>query len=108
MINLLDIHLFGKFREFAKNSKPTDDSTIQLEYIPNETLAGLLHRIGINDNEIGDVFLNFKVVEIDVIIPFDESRISIFPEGMYLLCGGQHLKGHGFIQKKTKRTKKYW
>ncbi len=98
---MLDIRLFGQFREFAENSKPTDNSILRLQFKENETLKGLLIRIGIDPPDIGEILVNFSPVELDNIIPNDKSRISIFPLGMHLLCGASHLKGHNFIVKKN-------
>ena len=95
---MLNIHLFGELRNFSENNKPTDDSVIHREFISNETVTDLLIRIGIT-SDIGEVFVNHKVVTLDTIIERDESRVAIFPGGMVLLCGGQHLKGHGYISK---------
>ncbi len=97
---MLDIRLFGEYRKFAKNSKPTDNSILPLQFQENESLEGLLLRIGINPESIGEILVNFKPVELDNIIPHDKSRISIFPLGMHLLCGASHIKGHNFIVKK--------
>jgi hypothetical protein len=107
---MLDIHLYGKFREFAEKKGATDNSVITMPFVEQESMEGLLHRIGIDVDDIGELFINFKVVEVDGIIPHDESRIAIFPIGMHLLCGGQHLKGHGFIQKKKPKEtpSQYW
>ena len=101
---MLDIHLFGKFRKLTPNPKATEDSKLSLNYVEGETMQQLLKRLGINPNEIGELFIDFKVVELDTVIPHEKARISIFPEGMVLLCGGQHLKGHGFIKKQVKRV----
>lgn len=100
---MLDIHLYGKFRQLAEKKGATDNSTLSVEYEPEESFVDLLKRIGIDPNEIGEIFVNHKVVELDHEIE-DDSRIAIFPMGMHLLCGGQHLKGHGYITKKVKKT----
>ncbi|MHA2277814.1 MAG: hypothetical protein ACXAC2_18685 [Candidatus Kariarchaeaceae archaeon] len=84
--------MFGKLRRFAKNSKATDDSVVLLDFVEGETVAQLLVRIGIKDDETGEFFVNNRVEEIDFVIPRDDSRVAIFPLGMHLLCGGQHLK----------------
>ncbi|OLS16852.1 MAG: hypothetical protein HeimC2_46000 [Candidatus Heimdallarchaeota archaeon LC_2] len=104
---MLDIHLFGKFRKFSENSRPTDNSTLKLQYHEGETVKELLVKIGIEPNNVGELLVNFAVAELDTVIPREDSRISIFPTGMVLLCGGQHLKGHGNITKKVKSTKYY-
>lgn len=103
-----NIHLFGKFRQLAEKKGATDNSIINVDYVEGEIISDLLKRIGINPNEIGELFLNFTVAELDTTIPHDDSRISIFPVGMHLLCGGQHLKGHGFIEKKSNSDNEYW
>ncbi len=105
---MLDIHLFGKFRKLTPNPKATEDSKLSLAYIEGETMRQLLARLGITPKEIGELFIDFKVVELDTIIPHENARISIFPEGMVLLCGGQHLKGHGFIRKPVKEENRYF
>ena len=97
---MLDIRLFGQFREFAENSKPTDNSILNLPFQENESIEDLLIRIGIDPPDIGEILVNFNPVELDNVIPHDKSRISIFPLGMHLLCGASHLKGHNFIMKK--------
>ena len=92
--------------ELAQNKKATDNSQIELEWLENESLEDLAIRMGILPEDLGEVFLNFNPVETDVIIP-KNARISLFPRGMHLLCGGQHMKGHGFITTKGKKTN-YW
>ncbi len=104
---MLDIHLFGKFRKFSENSRPTDDSTLQLRFYEGETVEKLLLRIGIDPDNVGELLVNFAVAELDNIIPREDSRISIFPTGMVLLCGGSHLKGLGNVTKKNKSTQYY-
>ena len=97
---MLDIRLFGEYRRFAENSKPTDNSILNLQFLDHESLEDLLIRIGIDPETIGEILVNFNPVELEDIIPHDKSRISIFPLGMHLLCGASHLKGHNFITKK--------
>jgi hypothetical protein len=104
---MLDIHLFGKFRKISEKSRPTDNSTLQLQYNEGETVEELLLKIGIDPNNVGELMVNFTVAELDTVIPREDSRISIFPTGMVLLCGGSHLKGHGNVTKKVKSTHYY-
>ena len=104
---MLDIHLFGKFRKFSENSRPTDNSTLKLQYHEGEAVEELLLKIGIDPNDVGELMVNFAVAELETVIPHEDSRISIFPTGMVLLCGGQHLKGHGNITKKNNSTEYY-
>lgn len=104
---MLDIHLFGKFRKFSENSRPTDNSTLKLQYHEGEAVEELILKIGIDPNDVGELMVNFAVAELETVIPHEDSRISIFPTGMVLLCGGQHLKGHGNITKKNNSTEYY-
>ena len=101
---MLDIHVFGKFRKLSQNSKVTDDSTLDIEFIEGETVGQLLNRLSIPFDEIGDIFVNHNVRDLEYVIPYDKSRVAIFPLGMHLLCGGQHLKGHGYITKQRINT----
>jgi len=103
---MLDIHLFGTLRKLAKDSKATDDSTIELPWKPEETIKELLERLKIGPDDVGEVFINHKPVGLSKKIP-KNARIGLFSSQMYLLCGGQHMKGHGFITKKRKNAE-YW
>ncbi len=103
---MINVHLFGELRKYSKYKKMTDDSKIIMEHIENETIDDLIKRIGISE-DFGDVFINHKVVTTDAIIP-DEARIAIFGRGMFLLCGGQHLKGNGYITRKPASEFNYW
>ena len=104
----IKIHLYGKLRKLAKDSGSTDDSIIELTWKENETLANLVNdRLNLSFDEIGEIFINHTpIMQYDVTIPY-EARIALFAKGMYLLCGGQHLKGHGFIEKKNREIN-YW
>ncbi|MHA1551353.1 MAG: hypothetical protein ACTSUP_09450 [Candidatus Heimdallarchaeaceae archaeon] len=104
----IKIHLYGKLRSLAEDSGCTDDSIIELVWKEDETLVNLVNkRLNLSFDEIGEIFINHKpVTEFNIIIP-SEARIALFAQGMYLLCGGQHLKGHGFIEKKGKEVN-YW
>lgn len=104
---MLEIHFYGKFRELCKNSGPTDESVKKIPYKEDETILKLLDRLGISPDNMGEIFLNHNPVDIDTKIP-DNARIALFPRGMHLLCGGQHMKGHGYITKKADKKFNYW
>jgi hypothetical protein len=98
---MIKIHIFGHLKKkFDKNARLSENTTITLPHINGENFHKLLKRLDLAEEEIGDCFLNHKVItdKKATIIP-DESRVAIFSGGMFLLCGGQHLKGHGFIKK---------
>ena len=98
---MIEIRIYGHLKKkFEPNAKLSDITKIILPYIENERFFQLLNRLSLNANEIGESFLNHTVVKDTehTIIP-DNARVGIFSQGMFLLCGGQHLKGHGFIKK---------
>lgn len=103
-----NVHFFGKFRKLALKQSATDDSMINLAYVENEVMCDLLQRLGIATDDVGEMFVNHNVAELDTVIDRDDSRIAIFPIGMHLLCGGQHLKGHGFITKHPTNKTNYF
>lgn len=104
---MLKVHLYGQFRKLANDQSPDANSILQIEENDNETLGELILRIGIKPEDLGELFINGNVASLDEIIP-PNSRLGIFPLGMHLLCGGQHLKGHGYITKKPETEQNYW
>ena len=106
----IEIHLYGRLRRLAEKSGPTDDSVLNIEWKENETLEELVEqRLNLTFDQIGEIFINYTpITEYDIEIP-ENARIGLFEKGMYLLCGGQHMKGHGFITSKKKNAKmNYW
>jgi hypothetical protein len=59
---MVEIHLYGKLRRYAKNNSPSQDSVIRLEHQPDETIESLLERIGISVDEIHHIFYNSKLL----------------------------------------------
>ncbi|MFX0064952.1 MAG: hypothetical protein ACFFC7_22475 [Candidatus Hermodarchaeota archaeon] len=104
---MIEVHLYGEFRKYAKNSKATDDSKIVVSWIEGETILELIRRLGLPINDLGEVFLNHNPVNPEEATIPPKARIGIFPLGMHLLCGGQHMKGHGFITSRKKNLD-YW
>ena len=94
---MLEIHLYGIFRKkFKLNASFTEDTVITLPNAENEQFRDFLNRLGLNIKECGDCFINGKLAYQDSIIP-KNARVGLFPFGMHLLDGGQHIKGHGFV-----------
>ena len=98
LIMMLEIHLYGKLRSLIPNAKSNEDTVLEYDFIENETFAQLVRRLGLNSSDLGDCFLNGTLVK-----PGDRlsngDRLGMFPFNMVLLCGGQHLKGHGYTRK---------
>jgi len=108
MVEKLLVRVFGKFRKLAADSSVTADSVVTVDYIEGEIVGNLLNRMGIEHDDIGELFVNHTVAGLDTVIEDSKSRVSIFPIGMVLLCGGQHLKGHGYITKKKGHKVDYY
>ncbi|MHA2294654.1 MAG: hypothetical protein ACXAEU_19755 [Candidatus Hodarchaeales archaeon] len=102
---MIKVHIYGHLKKkFDANASLAGNMIIEMSFIEDETLANLKKRLELTTNECGECFVNHKVAsDHGTIIP-DESRVAIFSSGMFLLCGGQHLKGHGYITKKIERT----
>ena len=95
---MIEIHLYGKLRALVPGSRASEDTTMMLEFIENETFIQLIQRLGLQSKNIGDCFINGNLAKPDHIMK-DGDRLGLFPFNMVLLCGGQHLKGHGYTKK---------
>lgn len=102
------IHVYGFIKKkFDPNAKMSENTIVEKNYIPDETFDSLLNRLDIVADDIGDCFINSVIANDKTIIP-DKARIALFSSGMRLLCGGQHLKGHGFVEKKKPEKLNYY
>jgi len=95
---MIEVHLYGKLRSLVSGSRASEDTTMKLEYIEGETFVEFVKRLGLEQNELGDCFIDGNIAKPSDTIK-DGSRIGLFPFNMVLLCGGQHLKGHGYTKK---------
>lgn len=94
---MLEIHLYGILRKkFKPNASSSEDTVISLPSKKNERFQDLLTRLDLNLNDCGDCFINGNLAFKDTIIP-KNARVGLFPFGMHLIDGGQHIKGHGFV-----------
>jgi hypothetical protein len=94
---MIEIHLYGRLRALMKGSQPNEDTILWKEYVENESFSELIHRLGLTPDDIGDCFINGTLAKMDFILS-DSDRVGMFPFNMVLLCGGQHIKGHGFTK----------
>ena len=105
---VLSIHVYGFLKKkFNKDAKMSDDTIIKVDYISGESLGSLLDRLKIEDEELGECFINSTVANKGTIVP-DNARVAIFCKGMNLLCGGQHIKGHGYISETPIKKTNYF
>ncbi len=94
----IEIHLYGRLRKLVKGSRPDEDTVLKLDFQEDESFEQLVKRLGLSLSDIGDCFLNGTLAKHKDVIP-KGARIGLFPFNMVLLCGGQHLKGHGYTRK---------
>jgi hypothetical protein len=59
---MIEIHLYGKLRGYAKSLQPAPHGVIMLEPRPDETIASLLAHMGIPREEINHIFFNAKLL----------------------------------------------
>jgi hypothetical protein len=59
---MIEIHLYGKLRGYAKSAQPSPAGVIMLEPRPGETIASLLAHMGIPSEEINHIFFNAKLL----------------------------------------------
>ena len=55
---MVELHLYGSLRRYARDSRPDRESVIRLAPQPDETVDTVLVRAGIDPAEIHHVFLN--------------------------------------------------
>lgn len=94
---MIEIHLYGKLRSLVPESSVCDDTVMMLDFVESETFAQFVKRLGLKQNDLGDCFINGNLSKNDHVL-VDGDRLGLFPFNMVLLCGGQHLKGHGYTK----------
>ena len=93
----IEVHLYGNLRELVKHSRPDEDTVMYIDFVENETFIEFVKRMGLSQSDIGDCFIDGTLAKPDTIL-IPGTRIGLFPFNMVLLCGGQHLKGHGYTK----------
>ncbi|MDH5403133.1 MAG: hypothetical protein OEZ01_06865 [Candidatus Heimdallarchaeota archaeon] len=89
---MLNIHFYGKLRKYAIDPSPTTNSIKEINYVENEVIEELLQRLNIQNDEVGEIFINHIIADLETIIPADQSRVALFEKGMRLIDGGQYIK----------------
>lgn len=59
---MVEIRVYGKLRQVARNIPADDDNVIRISPEPDETLDRLLARVGIPVDEIYSIFYNSKLL----------------------------------------------
>lgn len=61
-ITMIEIHLYGKLRRYAKDNPSSRGSVIRIESQPDETIESLLTRVGISLDEVYSIFYNSRLL----------------------------------------------
>jgi len=59
---MVEIHIFGKLRRYAKKTDGENDDVIRIAPRDNETIGSLLAHAGITTEEIYTIFINHKLL----------------------------------------------
>ncbi len=94
---MIEIHLYGNLRSLVSGSFASEDTVLKVDYVKTENFAQLVKRLGLKPEDMGDCFINGNLAKRNHMIS-DGDRIGLFPFNMVLLCGGQHIKGHGYTR----------
>ena len=94
---MIEIHLYGNLRSLVSGSFASEDTVLKVDYVKTENFAQLVKRLGLKPEDMGDCFINGNLAKQNHMIS-DGDRIGLFPFNMVLLCGGQHIKGHGYTR----------
>ena len=82
---MIEIHLYGKLRRFARDQDPTDSSIIHVPVQEGDTIQGVLERLGVPMEEVGsNIFLNWQYSAPTRKVK-DGDRLAVFPDDMQLL-----------------------
>ena len=82
---MIEVHLYGKLRRFTDNQDPAKDSTVNVPVKQGDTIEGIIRRIGMPLEEIGNnIFLNGEYSALERQVN-DGDRLGIFPDNMQLL-----------------------
>jgi len=83
---MIEIHLYGKLRRFAKDQDPISDSVVHVSVQEEgNTIQRVLERLGIPMEEVGsNIFLNWQYSALTRKVK-DGDRLAVFPDDMQLL-----------------------
>ena len=82
---MIKVYLYGKLRRFTGNVDPSRDSTTCVVVERGDSIADVIRRIGIPDDEVGpNIFLNGRYSPQSQKIN-DGDRLGIFPDDMPMI-----------------------
>lgn len=59
---MIEVHLYGKLRRHAPDSRASGESVVRLEPQPEETVATVLERVGTPPRDVYHIFLNGAIL----------------------------------------------
>ncbi|TEU15732.1 MAG: hypothetical protein E3J21_12415 [Anaerolineales bacterium] len=82
---MIEMHLYGKLRRFARDQDPTGYSIIHVPVQEGDTIQGVLEHLGVPMEEVGsNIFLNWQYSALTRKVE-DGDRLAVFPDDMQLL-----------------------
>lgn len=82
---MIEIHLYGKLRQFADDSATTSQSIAWVSWQPGDTVGDVVDRLGIQRTELGsNLFLNGRYANPESSVQSGD-RLGLFPDDMQLL-----------------------
>jgi len=82
---MIEIHMYGKLRRFAREQEPTGYSIVCAPVKDGDTIQSVLERLGVPLKEVGsNIFLNWQYSALTRKVQ-DGDRLAVFPDDMQLL-----------------------
>jgi len=82
---MIEVYLYGKLRRFTDNLDPSRDSITHIATKKGDSIADIIQRIGIPDNEAGtNIFLNGEYSPQSRKIN-NGDRLGVFPDDMPMI-----------------------
>ena len=82
---MIEVYLYGKLRRFTDNPDPSRDSITCVATEKGDSIADIIRRIGISDDEVGpNIFLNGRYSPQSEKVK-DGDRLGIFPDDMPMI-----------------------
>jgi len=82
---MIEIHLYGKLRRFARNADPRAESIVTVPHCRVDTVGSVVDRLSVPRSDLGrNLFVNGRYADLETPI-VDGDRIGLFPDDMQLL-----------------------
>ena len=78
------VHVYGALRCYAAQKAVSGESVVWLDVRPSEAVGDALRRLGIRDDEVGNVFHNGRLAANEDMLKRGD-RVGVFPTNMSLL-----------------------